>query len=209
MKKNIGSQLALYPTPVTVIGAMNEEKPTWTLVAHVGIIGHDRVLVSLAAPHYINGVIKRNLKLSINIVDEGILPQADYSGLVSGAKEDKSELFDYEVGNAGTPMIKKSPLVMECAVDDVYNTPNFERFICTIDSTYVEEGCLNEEGKIDYRVRKPVLFEFPTYEYLRTGEVIGKCLSFKKTKKYREVWYAEGIRRINSRKKRRNHYRLC
>lgn len=32
MKKNIGSQLALYPTPVTVIGAMNKDKPTWTLV---------------------------------------------------------------------------------------------------------------------------------------------------------------------------------
>ena len=46
MKKNIGSQLALYPTPVTLIGAMNGDKPTWTLVAHVGIIGHDRVLVS-------------------------------------------------------------------------------------------------------------------------------------------------------------------
>ena len=48
MKKNIGSHLALYPMPVTVIGAMNGDKPTWTLVAHVGIIGHDRLLVSLA-----------------------------------------------------------------------------------------------------------------------------------------------------------------
>lgn len=46
MKKNIGSQLALCPTPVTVIGARNGEKPTWTLVAYAGIIGHDRVLVS-------------------------------------------------------------------------------------------------------------------------------------------------------------------
>ncbi len=26
---------------------------------------------------------------------------------------------------------------------------------------------------------KPVLFEFPTYEYLKTGDVLGKCLSFK------------------------------
>ena len=43
MKKNVGSLLALYPTPVTVIGAMNGDKPTWTLVAHIGIIGHDRV----------------------------------------------------------------------------------------------------------------------------------------------------------------------
>ena len=62
MKKNIGSQLALYPTPVTVIGAMDENKPTWTLVAHIGIIGHDRVLVSLAVPHFINRVIKENQK---------------------------------------------------------------------------------------------------------------------------------------------------
>lgn len=95
MKKNIGSQLALYPTPVTVIGAMNGDKPTWTLVAHVGIIGHDRVLVSLAAPHFINACIK-------------------------GTK------------------------------------------------------------KLDYGTLRPVLFEFPTYQYLKTGEVIGKCLSFKK-----------------------------
>lgn len=183
MKKNIGSQLALYPTPVTVIGAMNEDKPTWTLVAHVGIIGHDRILVSLAAPHFINSVIKKNQKFSINIVDESILSQADYSGSVSGVKEDKCELFEYEVGNAGTPMIKKSPLVMECTVDDVYNTPNFESFICVINDTYVEEAYLNEEEKIDYHILKPVLFEFPTYEYLRTGEVIGKCLSFKKSEK--------------------------
>lgn len=183
MKKNIGSQLALYPTPVTVIGAMNGDKPAWTLVAHVGIIGHDRVLVSLAAPHFINGIIKERQQLSINIVDEGILPQADYSGSVSGTKEDKSELFEYEIGSAGTPMIRKSPLVMECTVADVYNTPNFESFICTIDNTYVEEEYLNEAGKIDYHALKPVLFEFPTYEYLRTGEVIGRCLSFKKSEK--------------------------
>ena len=54
MKRNIGAKLALYPTPVTVIGAMKEDRPTWTLVAHVGIIGHDRILVSLASSHFIN-----------------------------------------------------------------------------------------------------------------------------------------------------------
>jgi len=180
MKKNIGSQLALYPTPVTVIGAMNGDKPTWTLVAHVGIIGHDRVLVSLAAPHFINGYIKQTKKLSINLVNEALLPAADYVGSVSGARADKSAVFEYELGSAGTPMISKSPLTLECSVEDVYNTPNFESFICSIDSTYVAEEHLDERGKIDYNTLKPVLFEFPTYQYLKTGEVIGKCLSFKK-----------------------------
>ncbi len=180
MKENIGSLLALYPTPVTVIGAMNGEKPTWTLVAHIGIIGHDRVLVSLAAPHFINGCIKETKKLSVNLVDEAMLPEADYVGSVSGAKTDKSAVFEYDLGEMGTPIICKSPLTMECSVVDVYNTPNFVSFVCTVDNTYVDEKHLNEKGKINYDTLKPVLFEFPTYQYLKTGEVIGKCLSFKK-----------------------------
>lgn len=186
MKKNIGSALALYPTPVVVVGAMNGEKPTWTLVAHVGIIGHDRILVSLASAHFINGCIKAGNKLSVNIVDEGMLPEADYVGAVSGAKAEKADVFEYEMGVAGTPVIRKSPLTMECSVVDVYNTQGFESFICTIDNTYVETQYLNKNGKIDYHTLKPVLFEFPTYEYLKTGEVIGKCLSFRKDLKETE-----------------------
>ena len=179
MKKNVGSLLALYPTPVTVIGAMNGEKPTWTLVAHIGIIGHDRVLVSLAAPHFINGRLKATGKLSINLVDEAMLPETDFVGSVSGAKADKSAVFEFDLGNAGAPIIRSSPLTMECTVQDVYNTPNFESFICAIDNTYVAEEHLNEKGKVDYDSLKPVLFEFPTYQYLRTGDVICKCLSLK------------------------------
>ena len=180
MKKNIGSKLALYPVPITVIGAMNGEAPTWTLVGHLGIIGHDRVLVSLAAPHFINGKIKETKKLSINLVDEAMLPKADYVGSVSGNKTDKSGVFAWEKGEAGAPVISDSPLTMECSVEDVYATPNFESFICSIDNTYVADEHLDGSGKIDYNTLKPVLFEFPTYHYLKTGDVMGKCLSFKK-----------------------------
>jgi flavin reductase (DIM6/NTAB) family NADH-FMN oxidoreductase RutF len=146
----------------------------------VGIIGHDRVLVSLAAPHFINQFIKENKKLSINIVDESYLPEEDYVGSVSGAKDDKSTVFDYEMSEAGVPIIKKAPLTIDCAVEDIYNTNGFESFICSITGTYVEEEHLNDAGKINYQTLKPVLFEFPTYEYLKTGDVIGGCLTMKK-----------------------------
>lgn len=107
MKKNVGTAPALYPMPLAVIGAMNGEKPTWTLVAHMGIIGHDRILVSLAAPHFINGCIKKEGKLSVNLVDERMLPEADEAGAVSGNKEDKSALFAWERGEHGAPVIGK------------------------------------------------------------------------------------------------------
>lgn len=180
MKKQIGNTLALYPTPLVVVGAMVNGKPNWLLAGHLGIIGHDHVMVSLVSAHYTNQGIKDSRKLSINIVDEALLPRADRSGCVSGAKADKSGLFDYEMDGAGVPMIKDAPVTMVCSVEDIYETKGFESFVCTIDATYAEESVLNEAGKLDYRALKPVLFEMPTYEYLRTGDVIGKCMSFGK-----------------------------
>ena len=128
MKKNIGNSLALYPTPLVVVGTMVNGKPNYVLVGHVGIIGHDRIMVSLAKPHYTNQGIKETRALTVNIVDEAMLPKADRTGCVSGNKTDKSEMFAYHTEGTGAP----------------------------------------------------VLFEMPTYEYLRTGDVIGKCMNISK-----------------------------
>ena len=184
MKKNIGSTLALYPTPLVVVGAMVNGKPNWTRVGHVGIIGHDRVMVSMVAAHYSNQGIRESRALSINLVDEALLPRADRTGCVSGGREDKSGLFPWHADTStGAPMIDEAPVVMACTVDDVYETENFESFICKIAATYAEEAVLTADGKIDYRALKPVLFEMPTYEYLKTGEILGKCMSFGKTER--------------------------
>ena len=63
-KKNLGSLLALYPKPMTVVGTKVEGKVNWLLVAHTGIIGHDRILVSMSKRHYSNQGIKELKKLS-------------------------------------------------------------------------------------------------------------------------------------------------
>lgn len=178
--KNIGSKLALYPMPLLVIGTMVEGKPNWILVGHSGIIGHDRVMVSLVKTHYTNKGIKDTKTLSINIVSEEMLKKADYVGSVSGSKQDKSDVFEYHIGEVGAPIINNAPVVMECKVEDNYETDNFDNFITTISNTYVQEENLDEKGKIDYTKFNPVLFEFPNYTYLRTGETIGNCLRLDK-----------------------------
>ena len=53
-KKDIGSLLALYPKPMTVIGAFVNDKPNWLVVGHTGIIGHDRILISMSKSHFTN-----------------------------------------------------------------------------------------------------------------------------------------------------------
>ena len=180
MKKQIGNTLALYPMPLVVVGTMIEDKPNWVLVGHLGIIGHDRVMVSLAKSHYTNQGIKETRTLSINLVDVAMLEKADYVGCVSGRTTDKSEVFPYRIAEGGIPIINEAPVVMVCKVDDIYETEGFESFICKIAETYAETSVLTAEGKIDYRALKPVLFEMPTYEYLKTGEIIGKCKTINK-----------------------------
>ena len=166
MKKNLGSVLGLYPTPVTVVGTMIGDNPNWLLVAHIGIIGHDRIMISCAKPHFSNQWIKETRKVSVNLIDQALLPKADYVGTVSGSKVDKSNVFDFEMGDAGTPIITQSPLVMECSVVDLYETATFDNFILKIDNTYAEENIINGDGKIDYDTFKPLFFEMPSYKYL-------------------------------------------
>ena len=179
-KKNIGNLLALYPKPMTVVGTEIEGKVNWLVVGHTGIIGHDRILVSMNKQHYSNQGIRKSKKLSINLVSREMLPKADYVGSVSGASVDKSGVFAYHIGENGTPVIDISPLTMECNVVDIYETDGFDNFICAVVNTYAAPDVLDSNGKLDYTRIKPVLFEFPTYSYLATGEIIDKCLNLDK-----------------------------
>lgn len=85
MKKNIGPVLALYPVPTVVVGAMVGGKPSWTLVAHTGTVAHSHLMVSLVQAHYVNKGIRETKKLSVNVVDESWLKEADRMGTVSEA----------------------------------------------------------------------------------------------------------------------------
>jgi flavin reductase (DIM6/NTAB) family NADH-FMN oxidoreductase RutF len=150
-------------------------KPTWTLAAHAGIMAHSHLMVSLVQAHYINRGIKENNKLSVNVVDASWLKEADRMGTVSGLKTDKSECFAWTMGENGAPLIDDAKVSIECEVDGNYELENFDNFICRILATYADESVLNGQEKIDYHTFKPVLFEFPTYEYFLTGEKIGDC----------------------------------
>ena len=76
MKKNIGNVLALYPTPAVVVGTEVNGKVNWLLVAHVGIIGHDQIMLSLFKKHYSNEGVKQTGKVSVNMVNEAVIDES-------------------------------------------------------------------------------------------------------------------------------------
>lgn len=198
-KRNIGSLLALYPKPMTVIGAEVDGKVNWLVVGHTGIIGHDRILVSMSDKHYTNQGVRQSKKLSVNLVSREMLPKADYVGSVSGASVDKSEAFSFHWSENGTPVIDASPLTMECDVVDIYKTEGFDNFICSVVNTYAAPEVLDADGKPDYTRLKPVLFDFTTYSYIATGEIIGKCLNLDKAPSMctKDPMQSDGIVRLS------------
>ena len=175
MKQNIGKALALYPSPLIVVGSMVDGKPNWTLVAHAGIVAHSHLMLSMVQKHHTNKGIKETKKVSVNVVDESWLKEADYMGVVSGNKTDKSAAFAYTIGENSAPLIDEAKVSIECTLVNTLELDGFDNFICRIEATYANETILNDAGKIDYHKFKPVLFEFPTYEYFVTGEKVGDC----------------------------------
>ncbi len=198
-KLNLGNLPVLYPKPLTVIGAEVDGKVNWLVVGHTGIIGHDRILVSMSKSHHTNQGIRKSGKFSTNLVSRDMLPKADYVGSASGTSVDKSKVFEYHWGENGTPVIDASPLSMECNVVDIYETEGFDNFICSVANTYAAPDVLDSDGKLDYTRLKPVLFEFPTYSYIATGEIIGKCLNLDKQPGMcaKEPMTADGIVRLS------------
>ena len=66
MKKNIGNALALYPTPLVVVGAMVDGKPNWLLVAYEG--------------NTIRAIFDKGLQRRTNLLTGQAEDVADYAG---------------------------------------------------------------------------------------------------------------------------------
>lgn len=180
MKKNLGSVNALYPMPTVLVGTEVAGKINYIAIAHVGVIDHDLLSISMAKAHYSNQGIKEHRTLSINFPSSDMVIETDYIGMNSGAKVDKSQLFESFSGSLkGAPMIKKAPLTMECEVVDILDRPKYDVFLVKITNTYCDEAVLTD-GKIDFAKVDPILFDMPRLKYWRLGEKLADCWSIGK-----------------------------
>lgn len=181
MKKDLGSVMALYPTPVTLVGTVLEDgRVNWLPIAHVGIVEHHHFVISIDKAHVLSEwAINQNRTVSVSLVNQAMLEKVDYAGIAKAAKEDKGNLFPYhfdEVEKA--PIPDEAPLTMTGHVVYDFSIGNFHNFVIKPDHTYIAEELLNDKGKVDYTVMNPVLFEFQNTQYVATGPVIGRCWNY-------------------------------
>ena len=187
MKKNFGPINGLYPSLITIVGAVVNGKPNFLTIAHVGILIHgipQYLSFGINKSHYTNQGIIEHKEFSVNIPSEALVVETDYVGLVSGKGTDKSAVFDLHYGSlAHAPMIVACPVVMECRLHSTLDFYSHDVFVGEIVATHVNPEVLTAEGKIDLTLVKPLLFDMQGMRYLALGPEVARCWNVGKTMK--------------------------
>ena len=176
MKKSKLKNQAVGPFPAMIVGAMKNEKPTYTTVGAGGCACLEPVLcVSLKDTHYITDGISESGYFSVNIPSTALLEKTDYCGLVSGKELDKSSLFTPFFDPSGNaPMIGECPLNFLCRVFDTKCVRGFTMFFGDLIAAFIDEACLTD-GKPDPLVIDPIIMMGSSYCNLKS--VVGRPFS--------------------------------
>ena len=180
-KVQMGPQTLIYPMPTLLVGANVDGKPNFMAVAWGGIANSTPPMISVALQHhrYTNKGIKQNSAFSVNIPSTDLVREADYCGIVSGAKVDKVEVCKFNVfyGKLGNvPLIEQCPVNLECEVVHTVDLGSHELIVGRVEETHITEACLTD-GKPDVTKIKPFIFTTSTRQYYAFGELIAKAFS--------------------------------
>ena len=175
MKKTMGAKNCLYPIPITLVGATVDGKANFSTIANVGVMDFCSLSVSMSKSYYTNLGIKEHETFSINIPSTNQVKEAEYCGLVSGKRTDKSRLFENFYGKLQTaPMIQECPINMECKLVKTIDFPRHEVFVGEIVETYCDETYL-AHNTVDFAKVQPILFVMDNTGYWKLGEQFAKA----------------------------------
>ena len=180
MKKDLGIQQAVFPMPVLMVAAYDEnEKVNVMNVAWGQICGADRIYLCIGKGKKTLSNILVSKAFTVALADRPHMEVADFFGIASGNKmDDKFERTGYHAVKSSlvnAPVIEEFPVVMECELVEVVDTENMHAVVGKIVDTKAEEGLLDENGKVEVEKLEALIFDQFKNGYYVTGEKAGKA----------------------------------
>jgi flavin reductase (DIM6/NTAB) family NADH-FMN oxidoreductase RutF len=171
----------LYPMPMVLVGSVVEKKANFMAVGWISRVNFKPPLIAIAlGPHHTNKGIDKNKEFSINIPNVSLMEQADYCGLVSGSKTDKSEVFDIFYGELDdAPLIKECPVCISCILYEAVKLPFNTLYIGEPKEVFTEEKYMTD-NKLDIKKINPFTLTMPDNNYWSVGKNLGKAWSIGK-----------------------------
>lgn len=165
-----------YPIPAVMVSCGNMEKSNIITVAWTGIINTNppMVYVSIRPERYSYEIIKKNREFVINLTTEQLVYATDWCGVKSGIKEDKFKKMNLTKEKASIvkcPMIKESPVSIECKVKEIKKMGTHDMFIADVVAINADEKYINEKGAFD--ISKCKLISYANGGYYTLGKKVG------------------------------------
>lgn len=210
-KINFKPGTMLNPVPAVMVSCGNQEKSNIITVAWTGIVNSEPPMtyVSVRKERFSHDIIKESGEFVINITTEDLAFATDFCGVRSGRDLDKfkeMKLTPVPGEKVSCPVIKESPVNLECKVREIHEYGSHDMFVADIVNVQVNEELLDANGRI--RLDQAGLLAYNHGEYFGLKkQPIGKfgySVMKAKTKKRLAGERRQRARKTNYRKKNKN-----
>lgn len=180
----------IYPIPAVLVSSGTMEKANILTVAWTGIINTNPAIVyiSVRPERYSYKMIKENKEFVINLTTEKLAYATDWCGVRSGKDYDKFKemhLTKEKANFVKAPMIKESPVSVECKIIEEKNYGSHTTFIAEVLSINASKEFMDEKGGFD--ISKCNLIAYANGGYYSLGRKIGKFRLFSYEEEKEEI----------------------
>lgn len=179
----------IYPLPAVMVSCGDMENSNIITVAWTGIMNTNPAMcyISIRPERYSYNLIKESGEFVINLTNQKLAYATDWCGVKTGAKVDKfkeMKLTKEKAQNVKCPIIKESPVAIECKVKEIKELGSHHMFIADILSIDADNQYIDEKGAFD--ISKCELITYANGKYYSLGKQVGKFgYSVQKKKKKR------------------------
>lgn len=179
----------IYPLPAVMVSCGTMKKSNIMTVAWTGIINTNPAMcyISVRPERHSYNLIKEQGEFVINLTNEKLAYATDWCGVKTGAKVDKFKEMNLTKEKAKfvkCPLIKESPVSIECKVKEIKELGSHHMFIAEVLSIDADEEYIDDKGAFD--ISKCNLIAYSNGHYYSLGKKIGRfgfSVQKKNTKK--------------------------
>ncbi|MBR0491622.1 MAG: flavin reductase family protein [Clostridia bacterium] len=166
-----------YPIPAVMVSCGDMDNSNIITVAWTGILNTNpaMVYISVRPTRYSYNMIKEQGEFVINLTTEDLVRQTDWCGVRSGEKFDKFKEMNLHKEKANfvkCPLIKESPVSIECKVKEIKELGSHHMFIAEVLSIDADDKFIDEKGAFD--ISKCDLIAYANGGYYPLGNKLGK-----------------------------------
>lgn len=194
----------IYPLPAVMVSCGTMEKSNIMTVAWTGIINTNPAMcyISVRPERYSYNLIKEQGEFVINLTNEKLAYATDWCGVKTGAKVDKFKEMNLTKEKAEfvkCPLIKESPVSIECKVKEIRELGSHHMFIAEVLSIDADEKYIDDNGAFD--ISRCNLIAYSNGHYYSLGRKIGRFgFSVQKKKNSRGGKIKKGRRTKDNKK---------